>query len=96
MKKYTFADGRVKTSKLTAREIQVRLNRLNWLRVLTEGYTDGEGRRICDKALKAYNKADNFTGIIRLTTNEKDFIGYMLASDMNSEHDIEVLSFYLR
>lgn len=92
---YTFKDGHKCTSKLNQSELLKRMNRLDNLRVLTEGYEEGEGRSICDKALKAYNKTDNFTGIIHLNRLEKDFLGYMLESDMNDEEDKEVIEFYL-
>ena len=92
---YTFKDGHKCTSNLEKAELIKRMNRLDTLRVLTEGFEDGEGRNICDKALRAYNKTENFTGIIRLSLLEKDFLGYMLDSDMNSEEDIEVIKFYM-
>ena len=96
MKRYTFKDGHSITSKITdSREIMRRLNRLDWLRVLTEGYTEGEGYSICKKAWRAYNKVDNFTGVIRLTSLEKDFLGYMLDGDMIDDHDREVINYYL-
>lgn len=96
MKRYTFNDGHQITSNLTIKEILKRMNRLDTLRVLTEGFTEGEGRKICEKALKAYNKTENFTGIIRLTTLEKDFLGYMLESEFNTNEDIETINFYLK
>ena len=96
MKRYTFKDGHQITSKLSAKEITKRMDRLDWLRVLTEGYEEGEGFNICQKAIKAYNKTDNFTGIIRLTTIEKDFLSYLLEDTMLSDRDINVLSFYLK
>lgn len=92
---YTFKDGHKCTSNLEKAELIKRMNRLDTLRVLTEGFEEGEGRNICDKALRAYNKTENFTGIIRLSLLEKDFLGYMLDSDMNSEEDIEVIKFYM-
>ena len=93
---YTFTDGHRITSKLEKDEMLERMNRLDWLRVLTEGYTDGVGAGICQKALRAYDKTDNFTGIIHLTLEEKDFIGYMLESDMLTDRDREVLEYYLK
>lgn len=96
MKRYTFTNGYQITSNLTANEVLERMNRLDWLRVLTEGYEEGEGRSICEKAVKAYNKKDNFTGIIRLTVLEKDFLGYMLENEFNTDKDIEVIRFYIR
>lgn len=95
MKRYTFSDGHTITSKLDSKEVLKRMDRLDWLRVLTEGYEEGEGKSICDKARKAYDKTDNFTGIIRLSLLEKDFLGYMLESTMNTPKDIEVLQYYL-
>ena len=93
---YTFKNGDVVTSKLEKEELLKRMERLDTLRVLTEGYDDGIGLNIFKKAVKAYNKTHDFTGIIRLTSTEKEFLGYMLESDFNSEEDIEVLNFYIR
>jgi len=96
LKRYTWPDGFSITSYLPSQEVVKRMNRLDNLRVLTEGYTEGEGRSICQKALRAYNKTDNFTGIIRLTLAEKDFLGYMLESDMLDDEDIETIEYYIR
>ena len=96
MKTYRFTNGDVVKSNLDSKELMKRIRRLDVLRVLTEGYEEGEGESICKKAWKAYNKVDNFTGIIRLNDLEKDFIGYMLENEFNTEEDIEVLKFYLR
>ena len=96
MRKYRFVDGHEVTTKLSLDEMLKRMNRLDWLRVLTEGYESGEGKSICDKALRAYDKTENFTGIIRLTAIEKDFLGYMLEDSMNTEKDIETIQYYLR
>lgn len=96
MKRFRFVDGHEVTTNLDMDEMLKRMNRLDWLRVLTEGYDDDEGKSICKKALKAYDKTENFTGIIRLTPLEKDFLGYMLESEFNTEKDIEVIKFYLR
>jgi len=95
MYKYTFTNGDVITSSLSKDELLRRMNRLDTLRVLTEGYDEGEGASICRKAWRAYNKTDNFTGIIRLTFNEKDFLGYMLESDMLTDEDRECLNWYI-
>lgn len=95
MKRYTFADGHQITSKLDAQEILKRMDRLDWLRVLTEGYEEGCGRQICEKAIKAYDKTENFTGIIRLSIHEKDFISMMMEGNTDQK-DIETLSFYLK
>lgn len=43
----------------------------------------------------AYNKAKNFAGIIHLTTNEKDFLGYRLEG-MVTEEEVETIQFYLK
>lgn len=95
MKRYTFKDGTKVTSKLDSKELLKRMNRLDTLRVLTEGYEDGEGANICKKAWRAYNQLNGFTGIIRLTILEKDFLGYMLESDMLDDEDREVINYYL-
>lgn len=95
MIRLTWSDGYSITTKLTKSEALKRMERLDWLRVLTEGYEDGEGYSICKKALKAYNKKENFTGIIRLTFSEKDFLGYMLENN-NDDKDIETINYYLR
>lgn len=95
MKIYSFTDGHTVTSKLNTAELLKRMNRLDCLRVLTEGYESGEGHTIFQKVWRAYNKADNFTGIIRLTMIEKDFLGYMLESDMLSEEDRKAIEYYI-
>ena len=96
LKTYKFKDGHTITSKLSPEEVMKRMQRLDWLRVLTEGYEEGEGASICRKALQAYNKTDNFTGIIKLNATEKDFLGYMLEGEFNSEKDNDTIKFYLR
>ena len=96
MKRFRFTDGHEVTTNLDMDEMLKRMNRLDWLRVLTEGYENGEGKSICDKALRAYNKTENFTGIIRLTFLEKDFLAYRLEDAMNTQKDIETIRFYLR
>lgn len=95
MKRYTFKDGHQITSRLDAEEILRRMDRLDWLRVLTEGYEEGTGRQICEKSIRAYEKAENFTGIIRLSIIEKDFISMMMEGNTD-QRDIETLSFYLK
>lgn len=94
--KYTFKNDDVVISSLPQAEMLKRMRRLDLLRVLTEGYEEGPGRAICDKALRAYNKVDDFTGVIRLNGIEKDFIGYMLENDMLDDEDIQVLNYYLK
>lgn len=93
--KYTFKNGDVVYSDLEKSEMVRRMRRLDILRVLTEGYEEGTGRGICDKALRAYNKTDSFTGIIRLTASEKDFLGYILDSDMLNDEDRAVINYYM-
>ncbi len=96
MRTITFNDGHRITTELTVKETLKRMRRLDVLRVLTEGYEYGEGASICKKARKAYDKEDNFTGIIRLTLSEKDFLGYLLEDSMLSTEEIDALSFYIR
>lgn len=95
MRKITFKDGTVVTTKLTAEEAIRRMNRLDTLKVLTQAFEEGEGLNICRKAYEAWNKNDNFTGIIHLTKNEKDFLGYCLENEYNTKEDNEVLNFYI-
>lgn len=95
MKKYTFKNGDIVTSRLSADELVKRMIRLNILRVLTEGYEEGEGRVICNKAIRAYDKAEDFTGIIRLTSAEKEFLSYCLDSECLNKEEIECLRFYI-
>ena len=92
--KVTFSDGHEITTKLTISEALKRMDRLDTLRVLTEQYTDGVGLNIFKKVMRAYNKKDNFTGIIRLSLNEKDFLSYLLDRECNTDKDIKVLKFY--
>lgn len=96
MTKYTFKNGDIITSNLNADELIKRMRRLDVLRVMTEGYEEGEGVKICQKALRAYNKVDGFTGIIRLTTTEKDFLGYLYENNHIDEEEIKVLDFYIK
>nr|DAH13056.1 MAG TPA: hypothetical protein [Caudoviricetes sp.] len=84
---YLFSDGRYCTSKLDGVELNKRMRRLDLLRVMTEGYESGVGYGICQKALRAYKKTENFTGIVRLTTVEKDFLSYLMDG-----HDGEYLN----
>ena len=94
MKKYTFNDGTVVTSRLSKEEMLKRMRRLDTLRALTEQHDCPTGRSICRKALAAYDKLNDFTGIIRLTFQEKDWLSYMLESDFLDDEDIEVIKFY--
>lgn len=96
MKKYTFKDGTVVTTKLSVKEMLTRMERLDTLRVVTEGYTEGVGLSICKKALRAYNKLNGFTGIIRLTQTEKEFLDYMLEDSFLDDEDKEVIKFYTK
>ena len=73
-----------------------RLKRLDLLRVLTEQHECNEGRSISRKALNAYNNTNYFTGIIRLTFSEKDWLSYLLENDMLDREDIECIKFYLK
>lgn len=73
-----------------------RMDRLDDLRVITEGFTEGVGRGICEKALRAYNKLNGFTGIIRLTYTEKEFLDYMLEDKFLDNEDREVIKFYTK
>ena len=96
MKKYTFKNGDVVTSELDSKELCIRMRRLDILRVMTEGYESGEGFNICQKALRAYNKVKGFTGIIRLSSTEKDFLSYLYENSHNDNEEIEVLNYYVK
>lgn len=96
MRKYIFKDGTVVTTKLSPLEISKRMDRLDTLRVLTENYTEGVGRGICEKALRAYNKLNGFTGIIRLTQVEKEFLDYMLEDNFLDDVDRETIKYYTK
>lgn len=96
MRKYTFKDGTVVTSKLSANEMIKRMNRLDTLRVITEGFTEDVGMEICKKALRAYNKLNGFTGIIRLTQVEKEFLDYMLEDNYIDDEEREVIKYYTK
>ena len=101
---YTFPDqwfgslsGKTYHSTIPSKDVfWKRLQRLETLILLTEQHESGEGRSICKKALRAYNNTNNFTGIIRLTVLEKDWLGYLLESDMYDKEDIECINFYIR
>lgn len=96
MKKYTFKNGDVVTSELEAKEPIKRMTRLDALRVMTEQYECEEGQSICKKALRAYNKMKGFTGIIRLTSIEKDWLSYQLENSCITEEEVECIKFYCR
>lgn len=93
---YRFRNGDKVTTNLKAKEMLKRMNRLDTLRVLTEQHECEEGRSICKKALKAYNKLDGFTGIIRLTFSEKDWLGYMLEDNFLDDEDRECIEYYTK
>lgn len=96
MNTFRFSNGDVVTTHLSQKLCLERMNRLDTLRVLTEQHDCPEGRSITNKALRAYNKLDGFTGIIRLTNLEKDWLGYMLESDILDDEDRECINYYIR
>lgn len=55
---YKFNDGSVYTSKLKRDEFLERLDRLDWLRVMTEGYEGGEGENMLEKDFLSYMYED--------------------------------------
>lgn len=93
---YRFSTGELVKTNLLAKEMLKRMKRLDTLRVLTEQHECEEGKSICKKALKAYNKLDGFTGIIRLTFSEKDWLAYMLEDEFIDDEDRECIEFYVR
>lgn len=95
MYEYRFTNGDVITSSLSQQELIRRMNRLDKLIVLCEQHDCVPGRNITRKALAAYNKADNFTGIIRLTPSEKDWLSYMLENEFLSDYDRSVINWYV-
>lgn len=100
MRKIIFlSNGSQVTTKLSREEAVKRFNLLDSLIVLTEGYQYGHGVTICQKAVKAYYKSNDFTGIIRLNNLEKEFLMYILDNDefgYLDDDDIECLKFYSR
>ena len=74
---------------------KTRYERLDTLRVVTEGYNSSEGLSICRKASKAEDM-EHFTGIIRLTFQEKDFLGYILEDEFLTDYERGVIEFYIR
>ena len=94
MTTYRFSNGDIVSTKLSKEEMMKRMDRLDILRVMMEGYDEGEGLSIFKKAWKAYNKNSNFTGIIRLNPLEKDFLSYKLEDKSISDSEIEVVRFY--
>lgn len=96
MNRYTFSNGDVLLSKLPKEEVAKRCKRLDTLRVLVEQHECSEGKSIYKKAFRAFNKVNGFTGIIRLTFTEKDWLSYMLENENNTSEDIEVINFYCK
>lgn len=54
-----------------------------------------KGTTFSKKALRVENKNENFTGIIRLSHIEKEFLSYMLDA-ADDPKDIETLNYYIR
>ena len=96
MIRITWDDGYSITTNLSKQEALKRMDRLSNLRVLMEGYDAGVGLGICKKALNAYNKQDNFTGIIRLTNTEKEFLSYCYMDEYGDIDDIEDMDEYAK
>lgn len=96
MNEYRFSKGDVMTSKLNKEELIKRINRLDLLRVMTEQCECVAGQSICKKALKAYNKMENFTGIIHLTSLEKEWLWYMTEDSTLGGEKREVIEFYTK
>lgn len=96
--KYTFSNGDVVYSNLSKDELMKRMNRLDTLRTLVEGHEEGPYLSIFNKTNKSLN-ANPFTGIIHLTFDEKDALGYkmeLLDTPVGglSDEEIEALCFY--
>ena len=70
---FFFEDGIRVTTKLSLNEYLKRYNRLDYLRVLTEGYIEGEGYNIFKKALRAENKMKIFPELSELAISKKNF-----------------------
>lgn len=101
MFRYTWDDGFSVQTNLSVQEFLKRYNRLDTLRVLTEGYDDLDGNehpytKICKKASKAENNLSNFTGIIRLSPTEKYYLEGMLDREFLTPEEEEVIRYYLR
>ena len=60
LRKIRFTDGYEITTKLSVNEVVKRMNRLDTLRVRIEECECEEGISITKKALRAYNKQDDF------------------------------------
>ena len=97
MAKYrvTFKSGEVYTTDLDTKEMIKRMNRLDLLRVATEQLQDNPVyRNIYKKAEAAYNKYENFTGIVRLTQYEKENLAY-LPHEYMSDEELNAIKFYM-
>ena len=70
--------------------------RLCYLMVLTEEYDDEVYKNIHRKAKRAFDKMDGFTGIIRLTTLEKDFLGALLEDELLDDEYKKVIKHYIK
>lgn len=97
MAKYrvTFKNGETFTTNLKKDELLKRMNRLDWLRVATEQLQDNPVyRNIYKKAEAAYNKHEDFTGIVRLTQYEKENLAY-LPREYMSDEELNAIKFYM-
>ena len=82
------------TSYLPWNDVQARLKRLDSMISLLEGFDSGEYAKLYKRFYKAYNTKDNFTGIVRLSSSEKELLGYLWESELLSKSDQEALEFY--
>lgn len=97
MFRYTFTNGEIITSSLPKEKLVTYMSRLDILRVLVESYDEGTiGEKIRKKVVNAFNKVENFTGRIRLTSTEKDFLLTLLENDMITEEEKEVIKYYCK
>ena len=82
------------TSQLPWNEVQKRLKRLDSMISLLEGFDIGEYAKLYRRFYNAYITKDNFTGIVRLSSSEKELLGYLWESELLSKSDQEALEFY--
>ena len=95
--KYTWSDGFEVITKLSKEEFIKRYNRLDCIRVIYEGFEPGSvGYSIYKKVLRAQNKLDNFTGIVKFTSSELDDMSFTLEeNEFISDDCRDALRYYV-
>lgn len=92
-RKITFTDGTYLITSISSDQVLQRLDRLSTLMDITKDAQDDVSKSIFDKAKVAYDKVEDFTGVIRLTAAEKKHLKSIDESKLTEEQS-DVIHFY--